>query len=136
MKPKKYFRGYVYNAISLQAAAALISGIRLESGVNSLLLASLSITLVDWLVKPLLKLLLLPINLITLVAFRWLINVLALYLAVSLVPHFQLIAFDFSGWQYQGFIIPPLHLSLFWVYIVVSFSLSLTTSFLHWLCRS
>lgn len=135
MKLKKHLRSFVFNLIALWLISQIFAGVSFNGGYQTLTLAGLALTLVNLLVKPLVKLLLLPINLLTLGAFRWLVNVITLYLVTLLVPQFAINAFLFPGFAYQGFIVPPIHLATFWVYVLASLFLSLTTSFLFWLTR-
>jgi putative membrane protein len=93
-----------------------------------LILASLLLAIVDLVVKPILNLVLLPLNLITLGAFRWIINVIVIYLVTLLIPEFKVKPFIFPGLQLYGFVIPLLHFNLFWTYILISFILSLVSN--------
>jgi len=133
MNFKKHLRSFVFNLIALWLVAQFIQGVSFVGGYQTLLLAALALTLVNLLVRPLIKLLLLPINLLTLGAFRWLVNVITLYLVTLLVPQFKISGFLFPGFTYQGFIVPAIYLTSFWVYVLSSFFLSLITSFLFWL---
>ena len=133
MNLKKYLRAFFYNLIALWIIVQFIEGVFFEGGYPTLLLAALALTVVNLLVKPLIKLLFLPINLVTLGAFRWLVNVIALYLVTIIVPQFRVEGFIFPGYQYQGFIVPSMNLSVFWVLFLTSFFLSLMTSLLYWL---
>lgn len=135
MKPKKHLRSFVFNLVALWLATQIIEGVSFVDGYQTLLLAGLALTLVNLIVKPLVKLLLLPINLLTLGLFRWVINVIALYSVTLFVPQFKIESFLFSGFTYQGFSLPATQLSVFWVYIITSFFLSLVTSTLFWLVR-
>lgn len=135
MKIKKHFRFFVFNLAALWLVTQFLEGASFVGGYQTLVLATIALTLVNLLVKPLIKLLLLPINLITLGAFRWLVNVIALYLVTLLVPQFKISAFVFPGFFYQGFSVPSIHLGTFWVYVLASLFLSLTTSFLFWLTK-
>ena len=133
MPLKKYLRLLIVNFTSLWLLMKILPGVTISGGLQSLAMAALALMIVNLLIKPLIKLLLLPINLITLGAFRWVVNVLALYLVTIFVPALNIQAFSFNGFTYQGFIIPAMHLSIFWVYILASFLLSLITSLILWL---
>lgn len=135
MKIRKLLRSFVFNLVALWLVTQAFAGASFTGGYQTLLLAALALTLVNLLVKPLINLLLLPINLITLGAFRWVINVVALYLVTLLVPQFTISAFLFPGFSYQGFVIPPINLGIFWVYLLTSLSLSIIISFLFWLTK-
>jgi len=65
--------------------------------VVTLLLASLVLTLLQKVAKPVLKLLFLPINIVTLGLFSLVINVFLLWLATFLVPGFQIQSMILAG---------------------------------------
>ncbi|MBP7768598.1 phage holin family protein [Candidatus Woesebacteria bacterium] len=56
----------------------------------TLVVASLVVTILFSLIKPILKILLLPINIITLGMFSSVLNTLLLYLAIFIVPGFSI----------------------------------------------
>jgi len=132
---KKYLRIYLFNLVALWLVANILRGVNFRGGHSTLALATLVLSLVDLIVKPLINLLLLPINLLTLGMFRWLANVIALYLVTVIIPEFEISGFNFPGLSYHGFIIPQMYLTTFWVFIIASFVISLTTSFLLWLSK-
>lgn len=133
MSPKKYLRLFLINLAALWVAVDLIPGVSFSGGGRTLVSAALALVIVNFLIKPLVKLLLLPINLLTLGAFRWLINVFTLYLVTLIVPEFKVDGFVFPGLVYQGFVLPEVHLSNFWALAVTSFLISFLSTFLFWL---
>lgn len=132
---KKYLRLFLINLFSLWGIANLLEGISFIDGWRVIASAALVLTLVNLIVKPLIKILLLPINLLTLGMFRWLINVISLYLVTIIVPQFQVTGFLFPGWTYQGFVAPPVYLTPFWVFVLASCLISFATTFLLWLAK-
>lgn len=88
---------------------------------------------INFLLVPLLKILFLPLNLLTLGLFAWITNVLALYALTTVVSDFQLVPFTFEGTNLSGFIIPAYDLSPFLVAIAASFLIGIITHFLQWL---
>jgi len=64
--------------------------------------------------KPIVKILLLPISILTLGLIRIVINTLGLYLASSLVSAFSVSSFTIYGWSLVGF----------WAYLGTSFFIS------------
>jgi uncharacterized membrane protein YvlD (DUF360 family) len=132
---KKYLRLFLINFLALWLISQFISGVQFIGGYQTIALTSLVLTLVASLVKPLIGLLLLPINLLTLGAFRWLINVVTLWVVTLIVPQFKISAFVFEGFVYKGFAIPQISLNIFWAYVLVSLTLSLITTFILWLTK-
>lgn len=130
---KKYLRFFLFNLVSLWLVTNIVAGFTYGNDYLILIKSAAFLTLINLLIKPLINLLLLPINLITLGTFRWLGNVIALFLVTMFVPQLKIASFTFPGFIYQGFIIPSLHLTVFWVLFAASFIISLTYSFLLWL---
>lgn len=130
---KKLLRIFLINLFALWSSSYLIAGFEIKNGVESFLKAAFFFSLINIFLKPLLKLLLLPINLLTLGLFSWILNVMLIYILTLIVPQVQVHPFDFPGFAYQGFVIPPIHFDLFWTFVVSSFIISLVSSFLHWL---
>lgn len=133
MRRKNLLYQFFINLLALYLITLLISSVSLTGGIKPLILSSLALAFLNKLVKPILKLLLLPFNLLTLGLFSWLINVITLYLLTLFVPAFKISPFYFDGLSLQGFTIPSINFNLFYTYILVSFSLSLLTSTLRWL---
>lgn len=133
---KKYLRLFLINLASIWLAVFLLEGVGYQDGFKTLALAALVLTLINFLVKPLIKILLLPINLLTLGMFRWLINVISLYLTTLIVPQFTIVPFRLPGFSYQGFSFPSLNLTALWALVVTSLLISLTTTTLVWLAKN
>lgn len=130
---KKIIRSFVINLAAIMVINQLVEGFVVSGGYQGILFTAAVLTTVNLAIKPLVKLLLLPINLITLGAFRWVANVFSLYLVTLLVPFLEIIGFTFPGYAYQGFIIPEIYLAKLWVLVISSFLISLITTFLFWL---
>ncbi|MBP7842482.1 phage holin family protein [Candidatus Woesebacteria bacterium] len=88
------------------------------SSLVTLIIASIVITILYSLVRPVLKLLFLPINIITLGLFSGFINIFLLWLATYLVP----------GFHIQEMIVFGTHLSQFWSLVFVSILLGFVHS--------
>jgi len=129
---KKQLRNYLINLASLLFVSWLINTISFEEGVKTILIATLVLMLGNLLAKPILNLLLLPINLLTLGLFRWLINIFIFYLMTLIVPQVKIVAYTYPGYTHEGFAIPEISLSFFWTLFLVCFIISLFSSFLHW----
>ncbi|OGV89178.1 hypothetical protein A2Z41_02295 [Microgenomates group bacterium RBG_19FT_COMBO_39_10] len=130
---KKVIRSFVINLAAIIIISQSVEGFIVSGGYQGLLFTAAVLTGINLAIKPLIKLLLLPINLITLGAFRWVANVFSLYLVTLLVPYLEIIGFAFPGYAYQGFIIPEMYLAKIWVIAISSFFISLITTFLFWL---
>lgn len=127
---KDFLRQSLINSFSLYLVSSIFPGLAVPPLVFSLIWAGIIFTLINRLVKPIIKLILLPINLITLGLFGWLANVLVLLIATRLVDSLTFTGFVSSAFTYSGFSVPSLTFSPFVVLIIASFLLSLTFNLL------
>ncbi len=84
--------GWVIQVLALLLVVHLGIGIR-AAGVGPLLEAAVVLALVNLIVRPLVALLTLPINLLTLGLFGWVVSALMLWLTSAIVPGFHLAGF-------------------------------------------
>lgn len=132
---RRILRSILINAAAIWLISQSASGIVLERGLETLLVAAFTLGMINLLIKPIINILLLPLNLVTLGTFRWLVNVAALVLVTMIVPDFKIASFQFPGLTYQGIVIPAFSLNLIFSFIVISFLISLISSFLYWLLK-
>lgn len=132
---KRHLRFFLFFFISLWILPNIVSSVVFEEGIKTIAEAALALTLINTLIKPLINLLLLPVNLLTLGMFRWIVNAVVLYLATLFVPHFKINAFLFPGLTYKGFVVPSINFGLIGTFILVSFIISFITTFLAWLTK-
>lgn len=83
---------WVVNALALFIVANILPGIKLEN-FSSGMVAVLMIGLLNVFVKPILLLFTLPINLVTLGLFTFVINAVVLLLAAAITPGFKIDGF-------------------------------------------
>ena len=130
---KRVLRYYLINLVALWLTTELVKGLSYTGGVKTLFAGAAIFAAINIILVPLLRILLLPLNLLTLGAFAWITNVLALYALTSVVPGFHLLPYSFPGFSYDGFTIPAAFLSSLWVAILASFVISIVTHLLHWI---
>lgn len=132
---KKHLRFFLFSFFSLWILPNIVSSVVFEEGIKTIAETALVLTLINFLIKPIINLLLLPINLLTLGMFRWVVNTITLYLTTLFVPHFKISSFWFPGLNYHGFALPPINFGLIGTFILVSFIISFITTFLVWLSK-
>lgn len=130
---KKLLRYFLINLVSLWVATQIITGLTYTGGVKSLIVGGIAFMAINLALVPLLRILFLPLNLLTLGLFAWLTNVLAIYALTTVVSEFQLVPYTFAGLNLNGFVVPAYELSPFLVAVAVSFLIGLITHFLQWL---
>lgn len=122
---KKFLRSYFINTVSLVVLSQIFPAFHLHGYFKEILVVGLALTILNSLIKPLLKAIFLPINLLTLGTLRWIINVLILYLLVLVSPQVRISSFNFKGINFKGIIIPPFTLPSWLSLILASFLLTL-----------
>lgn len=130
---KKILQHYIIATLSLYIISSFISGIIFDKGMESLLLAGVGLAVSLMIIKPIINILLIPINLVTFGLFRWVSSAIALYLVILIVPGFKIINFSFPGYPTKWFSLPSFNLNGILAIIAFSFLISLFTSFLTWL---
>lgn len=130
---KTLLRYFLINLTSLYFTTKILPGLSYTGGFKTLVIGALAFAAINIILVPLIKILLLPLNLFTLGLFAWLTNVLALYALTTVVSTFQLTPYMFEGANYGGFTIPPVDFSVFWVAVLASFLIGIITHVLQWL---
>lgn len=130
---RKIIRIYLINIASLLITTNYVQGLTYTGGVKSLALGAFVFMLINFLLVPLLKILFLPLNLLTVGLFGWLINVIALYALTTIVTDFVLKPFYFSGALLIGIEFPAMQLTTFWVAVIASLMIGIITHFFQWL---
>lgn len=88
----KFIANWVLNALALYLVSKILTGIQLRDFWSALIAVAV-IGLVNALIKPILLLLTLPITILTLGLFTFVINALMLLLASSFAPGFHIDGF-------------------------------------------
>lgn len=126
---------FLIDTISLYLISQAVSGIVFADGLYTLALAGLVLMIATMVVRPIINILLLPINLITFGLFKWVTYAITLYLVTLVVPGFHLGDFIFKGFTSYWFSIPGISLSGILAFIVFSFVISTVSSILYWIFK-
>src|SRR3989338_10645634 len=78
-------RAFVFSFFALWITSQFIPAFRVSGGVGTYLMGGLVFSILDLIVKPMLKILFIPINFLTLGLAGWFVNVIILYLLTVLV---------------------------------------------------
>jgi putative membrane protein len=124
---KSIFKKILLNIVAIFLVSTAFSGLSYGNDLETLVLAGVTFAFANAFIRPFLKILLLPINIITLGLTGWLVNTIILFLVSVIIPGFQVVAFQF---ELLG---TTVVLSQFFSFIFISIILSLVTSLINWI---
>ncbi|MFH0749540.1 MAG: phage holin family protein [Candidatus Gottesmanbacteria bacterium] len=128
----KYFiKVWVFYVFSLWLTKELFPAFTVAGGWGTLFVSGFILSLLMLIVKPLLKILFIPITILTFGLLSWVINVVVIYLLTLLAPNVAIHAWMFPGIAWQGFAIPPTNLTYIVCLIITSLSVTCITNTLE-----
>ena len=130
---KSFLRHIFVNLLSIYFVSLIYTGFSLSHNPKTLLTAAFVWLILNKIIKPILKLLLLPINLLTLGIFSWAISIVTLLMLQYFVDTISINSYYFSGFSQSGFSIPPFNISIIFSYIITAVLLNLTSNFIVWI---
>lgn len=129
---KHIVRVFLFNVFALWLTSQVVPGLRVPNGWQVTLFAGFTLSILMLIVAPILKILFIPINILTFGLLSWFVNVIVLYLLTIFVPEIRVIAWTFSGGSWAGFSVPSMHVTYFWSLVVSTLVISTITNVLHW----
>lgn len=132
---KAIVRKLSFYAFSLFLLTQIFTGVKISGGITTYIIGSIALSLMFLIIKPILTIITLPLNLVTLGLFSFLTNAVILYLLTVVVSGITISAFLFNGFSFVGFVVPKIYINEFFAFIVSSFFLSIFVGFLSWLIK-
>lgn len=130
---KKVLRAFLIEIAALYLTTQIASGLFFEKGLQSLLLTGFALAAASFLVRPVINILLLPINLVTFNFFRWASHAVTLFLVDLVLIEFSIKSFTFSGLQSDWITLPPLFFEQGVVaYLAFSFLIAGIANSIYW----
>lgn len=132
---KRIVRIFIVESLVLYFVSQVTTGFVFEGGTTSLLITAAGLTLASLFIKPIINLLLLPLNLLTFGFFRFLTNAITLYLvALILKNNFSVNEFFFKGYHGTLIVIPSIGIPAGpFSYLAFSLLISFVSSVIYWL---
>lgn len=132
---KTILKHFIIDTVSLYLISQVVEGLVFANGVSTILVAGAVLALTTMLIRPIINILLLPLNLITFGLFKWIGHAVSLYIVTMAVPGFQILSFAFGGLTTYWFVIPSIALSGIAAFIAFSFLISFTSSIIYWVFK-
>ncbi len=111
---KKILRYIILFSFSIVTANLIWQNFYFQQTPWTIIKVAVILTIFELLLKPIIKILLIPINILTLGLFRIVIDTLGLYLAIFFIADFQVGNIYISQYNY--------HVNNFWAYLLSSFT--------------
>lgn len=126
---KKFLKFTLLFYFTLHIVGELIRNLHFQNGIWTILEVSLILTIFELFLKPIIKILLLPINILTLGLFRIIINTLGIYLALFLITTFTTSDFWIYAYHFTGL------LAVFVTSIIINFVFTIINSIVTRKCK-
>lgn len=128
---KHLIRVFLFSVFALWLTSEVMPGITITGSWQTILFAGFILSLLLLIVAPILKILFIPINLLTFGLLSWFVNVMVIYLLTLVVPEIQIVPWSFAGASWAGFVIPAFEINYFLSLILTSLSIATITDILH-----
>lgn len=132
---KWLLRNTALYAFALFLLPYLIAGVSIDGGLPTVFIAGFILTIMLVIIKPIINIISLPLNIITLGMFSALTNVIIFYLLTVFVPNITVKAFTFQGLSYLGFSIPKMDVNLFFTYVLAAAVISVIIACTSWITK-
>ncbi len=129
---KHLMRVFLFNVFALWLSSQLLPTLAIPNGWQTVLFAGFTLSILMLIVQPILKILFIPINILTFGLLNWLINVIVIYLLTLFVPEIHVNIWTFPGATAAGFVIPPIHFTYYTALIASSLLITIITDVLHY----
>lgn len=121
---------YVILLTALYVSSSLFAGLVLRGGLIQYLYDAALLVLGFVIVRPVINIIALPFNALTLGVFSIFSTVFVLFLLTITDKNFIIQPFTFAGLSISGFSIPEFHLNIFLSYLLISVTIQLVYKFL------
>lgn len=122
-------------AVAVIAVFYLIPGMVFVSGIFEYLQIVGVVFITGLLLKPILKIISIPVEIATLGIFSIVVNAITLFAIQHWLSYIKVTSFWFSGISNTTFLIAPIEIPAFVTLIIAAFSISLVSTFLYWLTK-
>lgn len=130
---KGILRRFLFYTSSLFITTIILSGVRVAGGVGAYVIAGVALTIMMFVLKPILTILSFPFNAITFGLFSLVVNALILFLLTIFVPQITVMPFVLPKITFLGFVIPAIALNKWFAFVVASVTISGVYSLLTWI---
>lgn len=128
---KYLVRVFLFNVFGLWLSSELLPFFQVQGPWQTLLASGLTLSLLMLVVQPILKILFIPINIITFGLLSWLTNVIVLFLLTVFMAQVSVTSWTFPGYSENGFSLPSAPISYPFALILSSLTVTFIANLLH-----
>ncbi len=128
---KYILRVFLFNVFALWLTSQILPSLVISGGWQVTMIAGLFLSLLTLVVSPILKILFIPINILTFGLLSWVINVAVIYLLTLIVSSVEIRSFQFPGASWGGFVIPATFVTYPLALIITSLTVTFIANVLH-----
>ncbi len=132
---KRLLKTILITGITLWLLQRYYAGVHITN-TQTLVLATVALILANLLIRPLIKIIMLPLNMLTLGFFSWVTNIATFYVVIRLVEGFSLSTTYFPGLSFGGFRLEPAELPRLATLAITTFIFSFIYRILAWLLNN
>ncbi len=127
---KRLFRILIFSSTAVYLTSLWNKGFSFKGDLLVLLEFAAVFTIVFFLIRPILKIIVWPFNLLTFGFVGGVVNLLLFFGLFYLFPEFRITSWTFPGGNFLGVNLPKIYINEFWNFFLVIFSISFLISFL------
>ena len=130
---KAIIRNIAIYTFALYLLPSIIPGVEISGGLLTLLVGGFALTLLFFIIKPILHVISLPVSILTLAIFSTITNLIVLYILTIFISGISIVPFSYPKTEILGFITPKIYFNMFFAYVYTAFVLSFIDAFISWL---
>lgn len=130
---KSILRHIIFYSISLYIVSQLFSGLKITGGIQTIFISGALFTGLSMVLGPILKIITLPLTIVTLGLFSFVINAIILYILTIIISDVHVSAFIIEKVRYDHFVIPTIHVNIILAFVFLSAIISALVGLLTWL---
>lgn len=131
---KRLLRTIAIHLAALFLVTHFVAGFKINGGIQIWIIAGIAFSFIRIFLHPLLKILLIPINLLTLQTMGIIVYIIALYVFVALIPQVNITSFTFPALNLGEVTLPSIYFTPFMTAAITAFGLSFVSRILTWFC--
>lgn len=132
---KFILKRYLLTVVSIFITAQIIPAFSLNNGWYGLFYGSFILSIFFYIIAPILNLIMLPINLITLNLSSWIVQIIIFYLWTIVVAQMKITPWQFSGLHIGPIILSSVNLIKWQVIIILAIIFIILNKLLNWIFR-